>query len=226
MKPILQEISGLEVLSVKHSGAKNAVILFHGYGANMHDLFPLIEMWNKPETDFYFPNGILKLEMGAWGGRAWFPIDMQKLQMFMMRGEHRNMDDDVPEGYEETISKLEAFVKEISKNYEKVIIGGFSQGAMCSSHLLMRLEKLSGVILLSGNLVNQKALTKKGSIPFYQSHGKSDPVLGFAGAERLNKRLNDLGYHGTLDTFEGAHEIPMSVVNNVSGFLDRLIVSK
>jgi predicted esterase len=42
----------------------------------------------------------------------------------------------------------------------------------------------------------------------------------------LNKRLNDLGYHGKLDTFEGAHEIPMSVVNNVSGFLDRLIVSK
>lgn len=226
MKPILEKISGLEVLSVKNVGSKNAVILFHGYGANMHDLFPLIEMWAKPETDFFFPNGILPLEMGSWGGRAWFPIDMQKLQAYMMRGEHRNMDEDVPEGYESTLKKLEEFVKEVSKNYEKVIIGGFSQGAMCSSHLLMRLENLAGVILLSGNLVNHKALTKKGNVPFYQSHGTNDPVLGFAGAERLTKKLNDLGYPGSLETFNGAHEIPMSVVNGVSRFLDRLIVSK
>lgn len=226
MKPTFQEISGLEVLSTKHVGAKNAVILFHGYGANMHDLFPLVEVWGKESTDFYFPNGILKLEMGAWGGRAWFPIDMQKIQMYMMRGEHRNMDEEVPEGYDEVLNKLEKFVKEISHNYEKVIIGGFSQGAMCASHLLMRLEKLSGVILLSGNLVNQKALLKKGTIPFYQSHGKGDAVLSFAGAQRLSKKLNDLGYQGSLDSFEGGHEIPMSVVNNVSAFLDRLIVAK
>ena len=113
MKPTFQEISGLEVLSSKHAQAKNAVILFHGYGANMHDLFPLVEVWAKPETDFYFPNGILKLDMGAWGGRAWFPIDMQKIQMHMMRGEHRNMDEEVPEGYDELMNKLENIQKSI-----------------------------------------------------------------------------------------------------------------
>lgn len=223
MKPELQVISGIECLSVKTSHAKNAVILFHGYGANMHDLYPLMGMWEKPETDFYFPNGILPLEMGAYGGRAWFPIDMQKLQLYMMRGEHRNMDNDVPENAEKTLDQLTELVKTISENYEKVIVGGFSQGAMCSSHLMMRLEKISGVILLSGNLVNQSGLNKKGSIPFYQSHGRHDPILSFEGAQRLNKKLNDLGYQGSLDAFDGGHEIPMQVINNVSKFLDSVL---
>jgi len=226
MKPTLEMISGIECLSVKSDNAKNVVIIFHGYGANMHDLFPLIEMWHKPDTDFYFPNGILPLEMGAYGGRAWFPIDMNKLQLAMMRGEHRNMDDDKPEGADQVLEKLETFVKEVSNHYEKVILGGFSQGAMCTSHLLMRLEKISGVILLSGNLVYQEGLTKKGDIPFYQSHGLQDPVLGYPGAQRLTQRLNELGYKGSLDTFEGGHEIPMKVVNNVSKFLDSLIMPK
>ena len=226
MRPTLEVISGIECLSVKNDNAKNVVIIFHGYGANMHDLFPLIEMWNKAETDFYFPNGVLELEMGAYGGRAWFPIDMEKLQLAMMRGEHRNMDDDKPQNADAVLEKLETFVKEVSKNYEKVILGGFSQGAMCTSHLLMRVEKLAGVILLSGNLVYQQGLTKKGHIPFYQSHGRQDPVLGYPGAERLTKKLNDLGYQGSLDSFSGGHEIPMQVVHNVSKFLDQLIVAK
>lgn len=226
MRPTLEVISGIECLSVKNENAKNAVIIFHGYGASMHDLFPLIEMWNKPQTDFYFPNGILPLEMGHYGGRAWFPIDMQKLQLAMMRGEHRNMDNDKPEGADEVLEKLEMFATEVSKNYEKLIIGGFSQGAMCSSHLMMRLENLSGVILLSGNLVYQEGLQKKGDTPFYQSHGYEDPILGYEGAKRLTQKLNELGYKGSLDSFEGGHEIPMKVVNNVSKFLDELIGAK
>src|SRR5690554_982915 len=226
MRPSLEVISGIECLCVKNNNAKNAVVIFHGYGANMHDLFPLIEFWNKPETDFYFPNGILQLDMGAYGGRAWFPIDMQKLQLAMMRGEHRNMDNDKPEGSEETLKRLEEFVNEVSSGYEKIIIGGFSQGAMCSSHLMMRLNKLAGVILLSGNLVYQEGLNKKGELPFYQSLGRQDPVLSFEGAKRLTQKLNDLGYKGALDSFDGGHEIPMQVVNNVSKFLDELIVAK
>lgn len=223
MRPELVKISGIECLRVKNDNAKNVVIIFHGYGANMHDLFPLIEMWQMPETDFYFPNGVLPLEMGGYGGRAWFPIDMQKLQLAMMRGEHRNMDNDVPENAEKTLDQLADLVKTISEDYEKVVIGGFSQGAMCSSHLLMRFEKLSGVILLSGNLVNQAGLNKKGAIPFYQSHGRQDPVLSFEGAQRLNKKLNELGYQGSLDAFDGAHEIPMQVINNVSKFLKSVL---
>lgn len=226
MRSSLEVISGIECLSVKNNNAKNVVIIFHGYGANMHDLFPLVEFWNKAETDFYFPNGILQLDMGGYGGRAWFPIDMQKLQLAMMRGEHRNMDNDKPEGAEETLKRLEEFVNEVSSKYEKVIIGGFSQGAMCSSHLMMRINKLSGVILLSGNLVHQEGLTKKGDLPFYQSHGRQDPVLSYEGAQRLTQKLNDLGYKGSLDSFDGGHEIPMQVVNNVSKFLDELIIAK
>lgn len=226
MKSILETITGIECLSVKNVNARNVVIIFHGYGANMQDLFPLVEMWKKEGTDFYFPNGVLPLEMGQYGGRAWFPIDMQKLQAAMMKGEHRNMDDDRPQGSEEVLNKIQAFVEELSGKYEKVIIGGFSQGAMCSAHLMMRLKKLDGVILLSGNLVYQEGLDKKGSIPFYQSHGTQDSVLGFSGAQRLTKRLNDLGYQGSLDSFVGGHEIPMQVINNVSKFLDQLIITK
>ena len=95
---------------------------------------------------------------------------------------------------------------------------------MCASHLALKADlPLSGLILLSGNLVAQDRWPKSAKgIPFYQSHGTRDPILPVKGAKLLEEKLNALNFQGHLHTFEGGHEIPAKVIGEVKNFLDSL----
>jgi len=221
MKPELKHIVGIECLTVESSEATTAVVFFHGYGANMHDLFPLWEMWHKEKFSWFFPNGVQALPMGYYEGRAWFPIDMAALELALRNNTPRDMGNTIPPGFKEVINQLELMLLELNQKYKKVIIGGFSQGAMCASHLAMRPGiKVDGLILLSGNLVAESLLPPSArALPFYQSHGSSDAVLPLSGAKLLERRLHQLNFQGKLHVFDGGHTIPNSVINEVKTFL-------
>jgi phospholipase/carboxylesterase len=224
MKPILKNICGIEALCVENSDPTTAVVLFHGYGANMQDLFPLWEMWDNGRFNWYFPNGILSMPMGYYEGRAWFSIDMEALDRAIRSGEFRDMANSIPPEFDLTLNQQDHFLRELSKKHSKIIVGGFSQGAMCASHLALKADlPLTGLILLSGNLVAQDRLPKSAKgIPFYQSHGTRDPILPVRGAKLLEEKLNALNFQGYLHTFEGGHEIPAKVINEVKDFLQSL----
>lgn len=221
MKPVLKNIQGIEALCIENQDPETAIVFFHGYGANMQDLFPLWEMWDNGKTNWYFPNGILPLPMGYYEGRAWFSIDMEALDRAIRSGEFRDMAKSVPPELDTTLKMQENFLNELVKKHKKMIIGGFSQGAMCASHLALNPNiKLDGLVLLSGNLLAEERFPKvaKG-IPFYQSHGTKDPILPLNGAKLLESKLQGLNFQGSLSVFEGGHEIPMKVINEVKAFL-------
>lgn len=224
MKPSLKNIAGIECLCIEKENAKRSVVLFHGYGANMHDLFPLWEIWDQDDINWYFPNGILSLPMGYYEGRAWFSIDMEALDRAMKLGEFRDMAGSIPPEFEMTLDQQERFLKEISKDGLKLIIGGFSQGAMCASHLVMKKDlPISGLILLSGCVLAQSKYPNVArGIPFYQSHGTRDPILPLTGAKLLEEKLTGMDFKGSLHTFDGGHEIPPKVVNEVREFISTL----
>lgn len=227
MKAEQLKIEDLDTIRVRHELADTAIIMLHGYGANMHDLFPLWELWNQKNFDWYFPNGPLSLGMGPYGGSAWFSIDIAKLEMSMRLGVPRDLSDSIPLEFDSTMEKLKKFIENLKTNYKKIVIGGFSQGAMCSSHLSLSLD-VDGLILLSGNLIAKSKMPhlKKG-LSFYQSHGQIDPILPIAGAIELNKALTlEHGMTGTLSQFSGGHEIPMKVINEVRDYLGRFSVQK
>lgn len=210
---------------VKNNNQKQAVILFHGYGASMQDLYDLNQI--SPQYDWYFPQGTMEL-MGNMS-RAWFPINEQALQAAMIQGTHRDLSQEHPEGLEENVELTRAFIK--SLGYDKVVIGGFSQGAMLSSHLLGELNsRLKGCVLFSGNLISEPSLEKKLSeaknkdVAIYQSHGTRDPILGFNGALRLEKLLKDSGFAVEFHEFQGQHEIPMSVIQSWGLFMQRCLL--
>ena len=69
-------------------------------------------------------------------GRAWFNIDMAELEQAMRTGSHRAFEDKNPEEFQKALPLVKTFINNLSKDYDEVIIGGFSQGAMISSHLL------------------------------------------------------------------------------------------
>lgn len=221
----VKTIAGLETLQAGPENASTAIIMLHGYGANMHDLFPLWEIWNKQDTSWYFPNGLFSLPMGHYEGRAWFSIDVAALERAMQEGKHRDLSGATPVEFEQTIKQLEQFIRTIAETHKKIIVGGFSQGAMCAGHMGMIQDlPISGLILLSGNLIAESKIPKNSrGIPFYQSHGRLDPILSLEGAKLLEKKLQSLNFQGKLSVFSGGHEIPMSVINEVSVFLDTLI---
>lgn len=223
MKTELTHIQGIECLQVLGNDPEVGVIFLHGYGANMQDLYPLWEIWHHDKFNWYFPNGVLSLNMGYYEGRAWFSIDMAALDRAMREGRHRDMKLSVPPELNSTLTQLEHLILEVSKRHKKIILGGFSQGAMCSSHLAMKPAlNIDGLILLSGALLAESEMPKTAqAIPFYQSHGEQDPVLSVEGAKDLEKKLKEMNYPGKLHVFRGGHEIPPSVIQEVNTFLDQ-----
>jgi phospholipase/carboxylesterase len=223
MKTSRVDIQGIECLEVLGHDPSVAVIFFHGYGANMHDLFPLWELWHFDKFNWYFPNGIQSLNMGYYEGRAWFSIDVIELERSIREGRKREMKDRIPLELEDTLNQLEGFIKELSKKHQTIILGGFSQGAMCASHLAMKNSlKIDGLVLLSGALLAEQKFPKtKKAIPFYQSHGRRDPILDLEGAKDLEKKLQELNFPGKLHVFDGGHEIPSPVIQEVRNFLQQ-----
>lgn len=223
MKREVKNIQGVETIALESGSATTAVVFFHGYGASMHDLFPLWELWHRDHFDWYFPNGLQSLPMGYYEGRSWFSIDIAGIERSMRDGTKREMDKYIPPEIDQTLQQMEMFLLDLKKTHKKVIIGGFSQGAMMASHLAMKDSlAVDGLILLSGNLLADSKFPKAAKgIPFYQAHGTQDPVLDMDGAKALERKLQGLNFQGTLSTFRGGHEIPPQVVKEVSSFLDQ-----
>lgn len=221
----LKNIAGLESLQVGPENSETAVVMLHGYGANMHDLFPLWEMWDQKGISWYFPNGPFSLPMGYYEGRAWFSIDVAALERAMQEGRFRDLSRTIPVEFNQTIDQLETFIRTLAQNHKKIILGGFSQGAMCASHIgVIQDLPISGLILLSGNMIAESKIPKNvRGIPFYQSHGSVDPILSLEGAKLLEAKLQSLNFQGKLSVFRGGHEIPMSVINDVRVFIEGLI---
>jgi phospholipase/carboxylesterase len=226
---LIEENSQLEYMKVDNQG-KTAICIFHGYGASMMDLYDLSSVISTNfKADWFFPNGFIPLNMGmGMMARAWFPIDMQALEQAMIAGEYRDFSDNYPEEFQFAIDKCQGFVDFLKTKYENIVIGGFSQGAMISSHLsLKNADVTKALLLLSGNLIGSKQLLELTNdskpFPFFQSHGKEDTVLGFRHAMSLYELLKLGGHEGEFVAFKGGHEIPEVVIDKTSKFLNRVI---
>lgn len=220
--------SGLNYLEVKNN-SHTAIILLHGYGASMDDLFGLHEVIETPgPADWFFPDAPLAVDIGyMMQGRAWFPIDMQELEKAMMSGTHRVFADKCPKEFLTSLKVLEQFVLNISSQYQNVILGGFSQGAMLASHLGAKLKQIKALILFSSTLLAKDNLSESITNidfkrPFFQSHGTNDPLLSFAQAQDLFEFLNLNGLVGEFTSFQGGHEIPMPVIRNLNNWIKQL----
>lgn len=224
-KPSLVRFGNLDAIEMA-SSAKDAltVVCLHGYGADMRDLAPLaLEIKTKRPVNWLFPDAPETLD---WGGRAWFPIDVQAFEEAQRTGTPRDLSLREPEGMAAAREEMQAFLKELAVPWEKLVLMGFSQGAMMAIDLAARAEKApAGVVALSGTLVHRESLaalaaSKKG-LKFFQSHGSVDPILGFAQARELEKVLVAAGWSGQLHRFEGGHAVPSEILENLGRWLDK-----
>jgi phospholipase/carboxylesterase len=215
----------------KGGGDGPAVLLCHGFGAQGDDLVSFARAVDAGrDVRWFFPEGPLAIDVGfGMEGRAFWNIDILRFQRLAMMGNYSSLMEETPEGLAEAREKLEAVIATLEGSYgvrrDRLVIGGFSQGAMLSAEVALHAERpFAGIALLSGALVSTErwrsaAATSGPSIRAFMSHGRADPIIPFAVGEALRALLEQSGAQVDWVPHNGQHEIPSVVVDRLGAFL-------
>ena len=221
------DLAGLTVRIVDRSKAPEptTVVLLHGFGAPGDDLVSLAEEIDAP-VRFVFPEAPLELG-GLYGeARAWWLLDLARLEDELRRGAPRDRRDEIPDGLPAAREQVMRLLDQVTSRLptKKLVLGGFSQGAMVALDVaLHRDTPPDGLILMSGTLLAASAweprMTKLAGVPVLQSHGRGDGLLPFHVAEVLRDKLRAAGAGVDWHEFIGGHEIPRNVLAAATKFL-------
>lgn len=230
------------------------LVLLHGFGAPGDDLAGLADVIAAPPgTTMVFPEALhdladladpmsrrpssLRSETPAasrpfaslgGGARAWWMIDLAKLEAAIVTGAMRDLPNEIPEGLTEArvsvVEFLDALEKQEGISLDRLVLGGFSQGAMLAMDVALHTKrKMSGLVLLSGSYIAEREwkprMSGRAGTPVFQSHGASDPILPFEIAERLRDELTTAGLDVAFHRFAGGHGIPPNVMNELARWL-------
>lgn len=212
------------------------IVLNHGYGASGDDLVDIGGMMLSESENlaarfrFVFPEAPIDLgPMGMPGGRAWWPINMAQLAEISETQDYSQLSSVSPPGMAEATllltEALQAMRTEFRVTDEKIVIGGFSQGAMVSTNLTLTSSfKPALLALFSGTLLSREEWKRLAiahpHCGVLQSHGFEDPVLPYAAATELSTMLQDAGFDVDFVAFHGGHTIPMNVLQKLSERLE------
>ena len=221
-------IGGLKTLIIEGTARGPAIILFHGYGADAADLLPLVDLMSlSKDVTWVFPDAPLKI-ISAPGmhGRAWYPIDTELLERSLRMGEPADLSAREPQGLDAARESALALYEELRTHHPSVIVGGFSQGATLATELTFTAKVApTALVVMSGTVICESRWRELAphahAVPFFQCHGKNDPLLGFQFAENLYSLLTDAGLNGEFMTFSGGHEIPPKAIEKIARFITK-----
>jgi len=146
---------------------EGALVLLHGRGADEHDLYPLLDVLD-PEHRLLgvTPGGPLHLPPG---GRHWYALG--------------GIPTPDPETFLSTAPRLAAFLDALPVPFERVVLGGFSQGTVMTWAMTLGPERPrpAGVLALSGFLPRVPGYPldpgRLAGVPVAVAHGTLDPVI-------------------------------------------------
>ena len=218
------------------AGDGPVVVLLHGFGAPGDDLVPLGRALSmSPDVAplharLVLPEAPMDLGPRYLGGRAWWWIDLDA----RMRREAQGKRDiaEVPEGLDAARALVDAALDEAQSAFgappARLVLGGFSQGAMLALDVALRSSRpLGGLVLLSGTHIAAREweprIAARDGLPIFMSHGQDDPILPFSVAEGLRDTLRAGGMAVDWAPFRGGHGIPPSVLERACAFLGRVL---
>jgi len=146
---------------------EGALVLLHGRGADEHDLYPLLDVLD-PEHRLLgvTPGGPLHLPPG---GRHWYALG--------------GIPTPDPETFLSTAPRLAALLEALPVPFERVVLGGFSQGTVMTWAMTLGPERPrpAGVLALSGFLPRVPGYPldpgRLAGVPVAVAHGTLDPVI-------------------------------------------------
>ena len=206
------------------------VVLMHGFGAPGTDLIGLWRVLDVPSSvRFAFPEAPREVP-GMPGARAWWMLDLARAEQALAEGP-RSYANETPDGMDEAtrevVGVIAALQRELDVGEEQLLVGGFSQGSMVACNAIFTAGlSAAGLIVLSGTPVHLEAwkagMTARSGLPVFQSHGQQDPLLSFEAAEQLRDAMREQGLAHEWLAFRGGHEIPLSVLDALAGFIERV----
>ena len=214
MRPTLAEDLSLRYLVTPAGDAElPMVLMLHGRGADMHDLADLAPMLAADgRVRFVFANAPRPFEAapGMTFGWTWFdgwPPEQRSV-----------------EASREVLLK---FVAEVTDRYptSKLIVAGFSQGAMMALDAGLRLDKCGGIVAMSGGLYETDLpdLTTRDVLPILIAHGVYDDVVPVAYARRARHVLEDAGMDVEYHEYPMQHAVAQEEVTVVRKFIERIV---
>lgn len=170
---------------------EGALVLLHGRGADERDLFPLLDALD-PERRLLgiTPRGPLSLPPG---GAHWYALG--------------GIPTPDPDTFFPTFEAAAAFLDALPVPIERVVLGGFSQGAVMSWSLGLGKDRPrpAAIMALSGFMPEVEGfeldLTGLEGYPIAVAHGSLDPIIpvqfGRTAAERIRAGGADLLWRET-----------------------------
>ena len=190
------------------------VVILHGRGADAYDLADIAPMIDTPGgCRFVFPNAPRPFEPypGMAFGWSWF-------------------DGWPPEGDSLVRSreKVEELLAAIVKRYptSRVVLGGFSQGALVSLDVGFRTATpLAGIFAMSGAIFEADLpdLRARMDLPVLVLHGTADDVIPVLAARRTRMVLGDHGIEAEYHEFPMGHHVTPESMAVVRAFIERVV---
>jgi phospholipase/carboxylesterase len=228
--PTRLEIAGLNTRIVGPPDASLTCVLLHGFGAPGDDLVSLAGEIDAP-VRLVFPAAPLELG-GLYGdSRAWWLLDLARLEDELRRGVPLDRRDEVPDGLAAARDHVNRFIDQLAARFaiadDQLVLGGFSQGAMLALDVaLHRPRPPAGLILMSSTLIAEGVwrprMPSLAGVPVMLSHGRHDALLPYHVAERLRTRLTEAGAAVDWQPFLGGHEIPRAAIDAANRLLRKL----
>lgn len=199
----------LTVVEVGERDARDVFVLLHGYGAPGDDLVPLAEsLAARVMRPLRVVVPAAPIAMGA-SSRAWYPLD-DEARATSAR------------------DRLEALLRELEAegvSRDRVIVGGFSQGAMMSIELALSVTPpIRGIVVLSGRMLDHHApeeLRALDGVAVFWAHGRVDPRVPFERGLAFADRAEAAGARVERHAFDGRHTIPPAITEDLAAWLER-----
>jgi phospholipase/carboxylesterase len=196
---------------------EGALVLFHGRGANEHDLGPLLDLLD-PERRLVglLPRGPLVLPPG---GAHWYVV--------------REIGYPDPETFEATYATAAAWMDGLPQltgvPLSRTAIGGFSQGAVMSFALGLGAGRPSpaAIVALSGFIPTvdgfELDLEHRSGLPVAIGHGTADPVISVEFSRLARERLETTGLDVLYRESPMGHSIDPAYVAELARWLGEIL---
>jgi phospholipase/carboxylesterase len=217
-----------DITLTPNEGHDSTLIFMHGLGDSAEGYIDVFNSNAKP-----IPNKMKVVLLTAPQSAVTINSGMVMNSWYDIKDFNRNDDSieksDVDKNSERIKKVIEIEVAKLNGKYNKIFIGGFSQGACMALHVgLTHKEQLGGVVALSGllfpftsaEIIDEES---KKNLPIFIAHGAYDGVIPEPLSKLSYKYLIDNKYNVKYTSYNIEHTFSIDELNDVKSFLNKLI---